>query len=157
MWLDGCGGTADQGGRNWIDNSITLGGFTYFGSYPNDGLVGSNDLSRERYGLDFNVLFQNTNLFGGWIHGKDEVVEGNLALDKKYDLGFVELNQVIYPWLITLARYERAEPEDQQSIERVVAGIATLYRANIKFVIESSVDPSNVEFSKLIVRLDFAF
>ena len=157
MGYDGSGGTPDPRGRNWIDNSIAVGGFAYFGSYPNDGLVGSNDLTRERYGLDFNVKSQNTNLFGGWIRGKDEVVEGNLVLNKKYNLGFVELNQVIYPWLTTLARYERAEPEDQQSIERVVAGIATLYRANIKFVIESSVDPSNVEFSKLIVRLDFAF
>ena len=96
-------------------------------------------------------------MFGGWIRGKDEVVEGNLALDKKYDLGFVELNQVIYPWLTTLARYERADPEAQESIERVVAGFAALYRANIKFVVESAVDPSDINFSKLNVRLDFAF
>ena len=157
MGFDGSGGTPDPRGRNWIDNSIAVGGFAYFGSYPNLGLVGTNDLIRKRYGLDFNVMIQSTNLFGGWIRGKDEVVEGNLALDKKYDLGFVELNQVIYPWLTTLARYERAEPENQQSIERVVAGFAALYRANIKFVVESAVDPSDVNFSKLNVRLDFAF
>lgn len=156
MGFDGFGGASDESGRNWVDNSVTLGGFAYVGSGSNDGAVGPVDLKRDRFGIDVNVWLANTNLFGGWIRGKDEVMEGTALVDKKYDLGFVEANQVVYPWLIGLARYERAEPEDAEAISQVVGGFTALYRANIKLVVETVFDPDNFDFSNMNVKLDFA-
>lgn len=156
MGFDGFGGATDQSGRNWIDNSITLGGFAYVGSDNNDGPVGPGDLKRDRFGIDVNLWLASSNIFGGWIRGKDEVMDGAIVVDKKYDLGFVELNQVVYPWLIGLARYERAEPESGLAIEQVVAGFTALYRANIKIVVETVLDPDDLDFSGMNIKLDFA-
>ena len=156
MGFDGLGGAADESGRNWVDNSITLGGFVYLGSDNNDGTVGPNDLERDRIGVDVNAWYGNTNLFGGWIRGKDKVMEGATPVDKKYDLGFVEANQIIYPWLIGLVRYERAEPADGDVINQVVGGFTVLYRANIKLVVESVLDPDDLKLSNMNVKLDFA-
>ncbi len=156
MGFDGYGGGADESGRNWVDNSITLGGFGYLGSGKNDEAVGPNDLKRDRFGVDVNVWYANTNLFGGWIRGKDEVMEGATPVDKKYDLGFVEANQIVYPWLIALARYEQAEPEGGDAIKQVVGGFTALYRANIKLVVETVLDPDDLDLSNINVKLDFA-
>lgn len=156
MAYDGTVGAQDSKGRNWIDNSIALGSFAYFGSHENGGVTGPTDLRRERYGADFNILLNNSNLFGGWIRGRDEAIEGGLLVDKKYDLAFAELNQVFYPWLIGLARYERAKPVSTAAINRTVLGFTALYRANIKFVVETAFDPDDIEFSNLNISLDFA-
>ncbi len=156
MGFDGQGGATDESGRNWVDNSITLGGFAYLGSGNNDGTAGPGDLKRDRFGVDVNVWFANTNLFGGWIRGKDEVMEGVAVMDKKYDLGFVEVNQVVYPWLIGLARYERAKPKGGDAIDQVVGGFTALYRANIKLVVETVLDPDDLDLSNLNVKLDFS-
>ena len=156
MAFDGSGGMTDQSGRNWVDNSLALGGFAYFGSYQNSDVAGPKDLRRERFGLDFSVLYGNTNLFGGWIRGRDESIEASALVDKKYDLGFAEVNQVVYPWLIGLMRYERAEPESAESLERVVTGFTALYRANIKFVAETAFDPSDIELTTINFKIDFA-
>ena len=104
----------------------------------------------------FNVLLGSTNLFGGWIRGRDETIEVSALVDKKYDLGFAEVNQVVYPWLIGLMRYERAEPDNAESLERVVTGFTALYRANIKFVAETAFDPSDIELSTFNFKVDFA-
>lgn len=157
MGFDGSNGASDQSGRNWVDNSITLGGLAYLGSYNNEGTTGPNDLKRDRYGFDVNIWFANTNLFGGWITGKDEVIEGSTLEEKKYDLLFIEANQIFYPWLIGLARYERAEPENLKAIDQIVTGFTALYRANIKFVFETVLNPDDVDFSNLNMKLDFAF
>jgi len=156
MGFDGSGGAADESGRNWVDNSVTVGGFAYLGSSNNDGTAGPNDLKRDRFGIDVNVWFANTNLFGGWIRGKDEMMGGASLAEMKYDLGFVEANQIVYPWLIGLARYERAEPETGEAISQVVGGFTALYRANIKLVVETVLDPDDLDFSMLNVKLDFA-
>jgi hypothetical protein len=156
MGFDGYGGAADESGRNWVDNSVTLGGFAYIGSSDNDGTSGPNDLKRERFGADLNIWYANTNLFGGWITGLDEVMEGTSLTEMKYDLVFVEANQIIYPWLIGLARYERADPENGADLSQVVGGFTALYRANIKLVVETVVDPDDADFSHLNVKLDFA-
>lgn len=156
MGFDGSGGSADQAGRNWIDNSVTFGGFVYKGSADNDGTIGPNDLTRERIGADLNIWINNSNLFGGWISGKDEVIEGTGLIYAEYDLMFAELNQVVYPWLIGLARYETAKPEDLDRIDRAVFGFTALYRANIKFVVESAFDPNDADFENLFIKLDFA-
>lgn len=156
MGFDGSGGATDESGRNWVDNSITIGGFAYLSSGKNEGTTGPNDLKRDRIGIDINVWYANTNLFGGWIRGKDEVMEGTALVDMKYDLGFVEANQVVYPWLIALVRYERAEPEDKEAIDQIVGGFTALYRANIKLVVETVLDPDDLEFSNMNIKLDFA-
>ena len=133
-----------------------MGGFAYAGSADNTGSVGPMDLNRKRYGADVKIYWGNSNIFGGWIRGSDESLEGSLVTDKEYDLGFAELNQVVYPWLIGLVRYERAEPNEEAALERAVVGFTALYRANIKFVIETSFDPSNAELTNLRAQLDFA-
>jgi hypothetical protein len=157
MGFDGHGATADASGRNWVDNSITLGGFAYVGTQNNDSTSGPNDLMRERFGVDVNVWFKNSNLFGGWITGFDETIQGTSLTRDEYNLYFAELDQVIYPWLFALARYERAEPEGATEIQRVVAGVTTMYRANIKLVLETYWNPDDTQFENLFINLDYAF
>lgn len=157
MGFDGSNATADATGRNWVERSITLGGFAYVGSQNNDLAVGPVDLKRERYGVDLNVWFKNSNVFGGWVTGFDEAIAGTSLTRDEYDLYFAELDQVIYPWLFALARYERAEPTGAESIQRVVGGVSTLYRVNIRLALETYWDPDNARFENLFINLDYAF
>lgn len=156
MGYDGSESNPDQSGRNWVEKSIAIGGFSYFGSTKNNDLAGPNDLKIARYGININLYWNNSNLFGGWINGNDEAMDLSVLEEKKYDLAFTELNQVVYPWLIGLIRYERAEPENALAIERTVLGFTALYRANMKFVFETAFDPSDVNFGIMVIKLDFA-
>ncbi len=156
MAYDGSEKSPDAAGRNWVEKSIAIGGFSYYGSTKNNELTGPNDLKIARYGVNLNIYWNNTNLFGGWINGNDEAIELSVLSEEKYDLAFAELNQVVYPWLIGLARYERAEPENALAIERTVLGFTALYRANIKFVFETAFDPGDAELENLVFKLDFA-
>lgn len=162
MGFDGFQKTPSQSNESWVDNSVTLGAFGYLGSYPNSGTSGPKDLERNRWGFDVNILYSDLNVFGGYIRGTDEAMDGHDLTatsdvrDVEYDLFFAEANYVLYPWLIGLGRYEQATPDQGDDIKRVVAGATALYRANIKFVVETVVDPDDAEFSNLRVKLDFA-
>lgn len=149
--------------NNWVDNSVTIGAFGFLGSYPNAGTTGPADLERSRWGIDVNILYSDLNLFGGYIRGSDETVGAPrlsaAALDVRdadYDLVFAEANYVLFPWLIGLGRYEQANPDNAESIRRVVGGATILYRANVKLVVETALDPDEAAFSNLQLKLDFA-
>jgi len=64
---------------------------------------------------------------------------------------------MIYPWLIGVVRYERAIPDEIDPIQRVIVHCTALYTANVKFNIESRFNPDNMEFSNLVIGMDFAF
>lgn len=157
MAFDGTGGSSEtSSGKNWVDNSITLGTFGYLGSYPNDGNLGPGDFERNRWGFDVSLLVSDLNLFGGYIRGSDETLIDSEVQDAEYDLFFAEANYVLFPWLIGLGRFERADPDNNDTLERVVIGTTALYRANVKFVVETAMDPNDVDFSNLQIKLDAA-
>ncbi len=96
------------------------------------------------------------NLFGGYLRGSDETMEDTTLLKADYGVWFAEANYIVFPWLIGLGRFEQADPDSAATIERIVAGFTTLYRANVKFVVESAFDPDTEGFTDLQLKVDFA-
>jgi hypothetical protein len=157
MAFDGSGGSSESSsGENWVDNSITIGTFGFLGSYPNVGDMGPGDFERNRWGFDLSLLISDLNLFGGYMRGSDETLIGTRTRDAEYDLFFAEANYVLFPWLIGLGRFERADPDNNDALERIVVGATALYRANVKFVVETAMDPGDADFSNLQIKLDAA-
>jgi hypothetical protein len=157
MGFDGSGMVSSSSSSNpWVDNSIIIGTFGYLGSYPNTELDGPEDFKRNRWGVDFSVLFRDLNLFGGYIFGSDETMVGSQLQDREYDLVFAEANYVFYPWLIGLTRFEQANPDQASKLNRIVAGATILYRANVKFAVETTFDPDDADYTGIQFVLDFA-
>jgi hypothetical protein len=155
MGFDGRGVSAASA-KNWRDNSVTLGILGYTGSYPNSGTVGPKDLGRYRLGVDVSLLIRDLNLFGGYLRGSDETMDGATVHDAGYNVWFAQADYVIFPWLIGIGRFEQANPDDASSLERIVAGATTLVRANVKLVIESTFDPNDRGFKNMALKVDFA-
>jgi hypothetical protein len=156
MGFDGSNAPAEASGKNWRDDSVTLGVIGFLGSYPNGTTAGPMDLERNRYGVDVNILVHDLNLFGGYLRGSDETMESMTLRKADYGIWFAEANYVVFPWLIGVGRFEQADPDEAATIERFVAGFTTLYRANVKFVFESAFDPDVEGFTDLQFKVDFA-
>ncbi|MEE9168560.1 MAG: hypothetical protein V3U73_02300, partial [bacterium] len=91
------------------------------------------------------------NIFGGYITGEDE------DATMSYSLYFAEADIQLYPWLTGVLRYEEAKPKNQPSVRQIIPHISALYVANIKFLIETRLDPDNLEFNNFNIGMDFAF
>ncbi|MFQ6616880.1 MAG: hypothetical protein ACE5HZ_08995, partial [Fidelibacterota bacterium] len=172
MGYDGSGGAAATS-KNWVDNSVAVGLFGYRGFAFNDETSLHTDLEIQRLGLDVNGFWGNLNLYGGFLRSTDEVLkphqdahvhdDGGEAEEEyevettQFDLLFAEANAVIYPWLVGVLRFEQATPQEFGTIRRIVPSLTILYRANIKFIVESTFDPNDFEFTTLQVGLDFAY
>lgn len=160
------GGTAN----NWAEKSITISAFGYFGkgggssgngdehttlrtttafSGDHDSEGPANEIPFHRVGLDANLFLRDLNLFGGFITGKDD--------ESGYALFFSEANYMFYPWLIGVFRYESAIPEGMDTLQRLVIHVTALYTANVKFNMESRIDPDEPGLTNFIIGMDFAF
>ncbi|MFQ6673347.1 MAG: hypothetical protein ACE5GH_01025 [Fidelibacterota bacterium] len=172
MAYDGSGG-AGMSGKNWVDNSVAVGLFGYRGLAFNEFTLSPKNLEIRRLGVDLNGFVGNLNLYGGFLLGSDELLKENEhdhahedpeveapvlhAATTDFSLYFAEANYVLYPWLIGVLRYEQASPGEYDTIRRLVPSVTLLYRANIKFVLESRFDLDNLDFSVLQIGLDFAY
>lgn len=139
-------GSQSAGGNN-LETSFTLGAFGYNGT-------GNDEATKydfHRYGVDFNLYVYELNLYGGYITGKDGVEQ------KEYNMFFAEANYLFYPWLMGILRYEQANPENENNIKNLIPNITTLLVANIKFMIETRLNPENFDFDNLYIGMDFAF
>ena len=116
--------------ENWVDNSVTLGTFGYFGMEDDNRFF--------RVGGDARASYGNLDVYGAGVYGHDNDV---VALDMSTEsfVWFIGGDYVIFPWLMTSLRYEDENiwsGNDDADIERLVANLIMYPRANIRMVTE---------------------
>jgi len=129
MGLDGdTGGQPNVPEKNWRDNSLRLGVFTYRGDASHIDFPMTTDAGLQRNiqdvhflrtGVYASVFFQDLNVFGVYLHGSDALnvfdpaTEALLnAIQPDYHAWFTQADYVIYPWLHAGFRYETLTPGD---------------------------------------------
>jgi len=152
MAYDGTG--VEAAGSNEKETSLAIGVFGYQGN----GIEGTESFSFNRIGVDFNLYYSDLNIIGGYIFGEDGVEA------QGYNLYFVEADYMLYPWMSCILRYEQANPDSHDdgddhgdSVSRIIPNITALYVANVKFMIESRLDPDDLQFDNLYFGMDFGF
>jgi hypothetical protein len=161
--------------KNWRDNSLRVGVFTYRGDGSNidfplttaDGLMTNiQDVHFLRTGLYASLFFQDLNVFGAYLHGTDSlrVLDATSAalldsIEPSYHAWFTQADYVIYPWLQGTVRYETLTPGDRTvpSLRTGVANLSALVRANVKAMIEYHRDLRQGENHSLNALVRFAF
>ncbi len=118
--------------ENWVDNSVTLGTFGYF------GLTGTNNRFF-RVGGDLRASYGNLEVYGAGVYGEDNDVVATADVTSNSFVWFIGGDYVIFPWLMTSLRYEDENIEagdDDADIERFVANLIMYPRANIRLLAE---------------------
>jgi len=138
------------------ENSIKFGAFGYLGE--NRIRYSGMDFNDKfyRYGFDINSYYQNINLFGAILLGKDDNPSGNLK-EVEVTAYLVEANYLFYPWLIGILRYEEINQYPGLGRGQVVSGLTLLIRANLKCIFEAQVSTKNDGSNKIFAGLDYAF
>jgi hypothetical protein len=175
MGLDGDTGGQPVPDKNWRDNSVRLGVFTYRGDgsgidFPMttaDGLHATiQDTHFLRTGIYASVYYQDLNVFGAYLHGTDslrvagaETATSLQALEPAYHAWFTQADYMIYPWLQATGRFETVTPADPTvpSLKTGVFNISALIRANVKAMVEYQRDLREGDNHSLNVILRFAF
>jgi len=175
MGLDGDTGGKPVPDKNWRDNSLRLGVFTYRGDASHIPFAVTTDAGLEasiedthflRTGFYASLFYQDLNVFGAYVHGSDSLnpfdaesmaLLGPLTPD--YHAEFVQADYMLYPWLQAAARYETVTPGDTtvQSLRMGVLNLSALVRANVKATIEYQRDLRVGEDHSLNAVLRFAF
>jgi len=150
----------DAAGNNWSEKSITFSVFAYNSSRLDSD--NDKDISLLRFGGDVNIFFRDLNFIGGFITGRDEDYFNRVKIDREYNVFFLELSYMIYPWLVGDLRYEQANPKDIDtesfnSISRYIINVSALYTANVKFSLETRINPDISKDKNLFIGIDFAF
>ena len=147
--LDGVvdSGATINGQKPWIDNSLTLGAFTYIGN----ALLGPDSMLQENKfsyaGGDFNAYYDRFNLFGGvGIRHDDQPYVGAIGTSINSTVWFTELDVLIFPWLLPGVRYESWNGNMLDGSSTVsftdaqfVPGIVFLIRPNVKTIVRTSI------------------
>jgi hypothetical protein len=175
MGLDGDTGGKPIPEKNWRDNSLRLGVFTYrgdgggipFSLTTNAGLnVNVEDVHFLRTGVYASWFFQDLNVFGAYVHGTDalntfEPTTGRPlnAASPVYHAWFTQADYVIYPWLQATGRYETVTPGDPSvsSLRFGVVNLSALLRANVKAMVEYQQDLRQSDNHSLNALLRFGF
>lgn len=157
--LDGTGVESTQGLLNQAgltENSIKFGAFGYIGEnrikYPDIKF----DDKFYRYGFDVDSHYQNINLFGAILLGRDD----NPSRDSKeveVAAYLVEANYLFYPWLIWILRYDETNYNPGYKRGQVIPNLTLLIRANLKCILEAQVSTTNDVSNKIFIGLDYAF
>jgi hypothetical protein len=144
---------SDKPASKKTERSFEIGTFGYLGTAQSGG----HKVAVRRWGADCELLLGDINLINGLISGYDEEYIGDHSRVYRYALFLSEGRYMIYPWLAGILRYEQAWPEDLDQVTRIVSSVTALYTANVKFILEASVDP--VDMGELILQagMDFAF
>jgi hypothetical protein len=175
MGLDGDTGGQPVPEKNWRDNSLRLGVFTYRGDGSNIPFALTTDAGVKvnveddhflRTGVFASWYFQDLNVFGAYLRGTDTLntfdATTNLLLNTvspNYHAWFAQGDYVIYPWLQATARYETVTPADRTvaSLRMGVFNVSALVRANVKAMVEYARDLRQGENHSLNALLRFAF
>jgi hypothetical protein len=177
MGLDGdTGGEPYVPEKNWRDNSLRLGVFTYRGdgSHIDFPLMMNADATSQniqdvhflRTGIYARVFFQDLNVFGTYVHGTDSLsmfAPQSAALlstiEPAWHAWFTQADYVIYPWLQAGFRYETVTPADRSvmSLRTAVCNVSALVRANVKAMFEYQRDMREGDNHSANALLRFAF
>lgn len=175
MGLDGDMGDKPIPEKNWRDNSLRLGVFTYRGdasgipfSLTTDaGLqVNIEDTHYLRTGFYATWYLQDLNVFGAYLRGTDslntfDATTNRLlnAVSPDYHAWFTQADYLMYPWLQATARYETVTPADPSvlSVRTGVFNVSALVRANVKALVEYQRDLRQGENHSLNALLKFGF
>jgi hypothetical protein len=174
MGLDGYTGGAPVPDKNWRDNSLRVGAFTYRGDGSNIdfGLTSEEgtpqnlrDLHFLRTGVYATVYYQDLNVFGAYLHGTDSLQlfdeAGPLGgvFEPDYHAWFVQADYLFYPWLQGSGRYETLTPGDRNvpMLKTGVLSLSALIRANVKAMIEYQRDLRQGQNHSLNALVRFAF
>ena len=175
MGLDGDMGGREAPEKNWRDNSLRLGAFVYRGkangiNFPLEDEAGDTINVQDdhflRTGFFASAYWQDLNVFGAYVHGKDTLRQfdsesGDFLeeIEPTYNSWFIQADYVFYPWLHGAARYETVTPADRsvRSLRTGVFSVSGLIRANIKAIAEYQRDLREGENHSLNVILRFAF
>src|SRR6202521_1857200 len=175
MGLDGDTGGKPVPEKNWRDNSLRLGVFTYRGDGSNvdfqlttpDGLnTKIQDVHFLRTGFYASLFCQDLNVFAAYLHGTDSLrVDDAMtaallnSIEPSYHAWFTQADYVIYPWLQGTVRYETLTPGDPTvpSLRTGVVNLSALVRANVKAMVEYKRDLRQGENHSLNALVRFAF
>ena len=175
LGLDGDTGGQPVPDKNWRDNSLRLGVFTYRGDgsgsdFPmttSGGLdVKIQDAHFLRTGIYASLFVQDLNVFGAYLHGSDalqvpDAATASLltALEPSYHAWFTQADYMIYPWLQATGRYETVTPADPSvpSLRTGILGVSALVRANVKAMLEYQLDMRESTNHSLNAIVRFAF
>lgn len=130
------------------EKSVAIGAFGYKGVGTEDNM----NYDFYRVGGDINIYFNKFNIVGGYILGENGMEEA-----QQYNLFFGELNYMIYPWLNGLVRYEQANPNTLKSFSQIVPHFSALVVANMKFRVETRLNPEDLQFNNLHLGFEYAF
>jgi hypothetical protein len=175
MGLDGDTGGQPVPDKNWRDNSLRLGVFTYRGDGSNIPFALTTDAGLKvnvednhflRTGFYASWFFQDLNVFGAYLRGTDTLntfdSRTNLLLttvSPDYHAWFTQGDYLVYPWLQATARYETVTPADRsvESLRLGVFNVSALIRANVKAMVEYQRDLRVGQNHSLNALLRFAF
>lgn len=142
---------------NWQDDSVKLGAFYYngrtdvpvsFGSLGNaDSKIGANHFIRT--GLTADIFYGDANIMAGAQFMRNTARDFEAPFDQKdFDAMIyeIELDYVVYPWLLPAVRYELFDPSnydggtsgDGNGFQKLTANITLLGAANIKMMLEGT-------------------
>jgi len=140
---DGVGGTTTD--KLWRDDSFQLGGFVYLGR-ATLGAIRQKD-TFHMLGFDFLVSGSDVSFFGGFSWQRDDSpIIGLPDTSMTAANMLLELNYVIYPWLIPTFRFERFELEGVEDL-RLTPTLQVLVRANLRaFMAIQLTDPHDDDF-----------
>lgn len=175
MGLDGDTGGKPIPEKNWRDNSVRVGAFTYRGDASGIGFgpIDANGVQRNiqdqhflRTGVFASLFYQDLNVFGAYLHGTDSLQISDAAtetlvntIEPTYHAWFTQADYLIYPWLQATARYETLTPADPgvQSLRTGTFNVSALVRANVKVMVEYQRDLRVGDNHSLNALLRFAF
>ncbi len=175
MGLDGDTGGQPIPEKNWRDNSLRLGVFTYRGdasSIPfalatdGDAKVNIEDQHFLRTGIYASVFYQDLNVFGVYLRGTDalnatDAATGLLihAIEPDYHVWFTQADYMLYPWLQASGRYETVTPAEPAvpSVRLGTFNVSALVRANVKLMVEYQRDLRQGDNHSLNALLRFGF
>ncbi len=138
----------------YIDNSISLGAFTYIGRSTSP-FVGETRFNR--WGLRADLSVQKLNLYGAYIHGTDAL--WRTASRQKTNSCFVEADYVILPPFQLAVRYENLRPGDSSvhPLQFLTTDFSFLVRANIKLIVEARLDLHDTQNYQIATAVRAAF
>ncbi len=175
MGLDGDTGGQPIPEKNWRDNSLRVGVFTYRGdasgidfALADDSGMKQNvqDLHFLRTGVYASLFYQDLNIFGAYLHGTDslQIADATTAsvvstIEPDYHAWFAQADYLIYPWLQAAARIESVTPADPEvrSVRTGTFNLSALVRANVKAMVEYQRDLRVGDNHSLNALLRFAF
>lgn len=160
MAFDGSGeefGAELKQSDNWVDNSLTLGTFGYWGTAP----ISTWDNDFYRVGGDLRINRGDLDLYGAVVFGEDEKPNANDQLLKDVDstAWFVGADYVFYPWLIGHCRFEQDKVDlaNRDDVEDVILSFSAYPRANLRLTLEGTYFPDDKEDGNHLLRADLAY